>query len=717
MTGDSNPVTHRPPLRVDAVQLFVLNGFAIAQPLFQAIADQATFLVRQQIDAVGLSLVIAALMLGAPSMLLGLEMLIGQACGHGMRRKLHRGIVLLLVLSLTLQVFEAFLKSTELQSWGVPGPFTLALALPTAFYAARWIEYSNYARKLVVYALAGLVLFPAMFCRRPGVWEVFVPPAGSDPPVVLNPVPIVMVVFDGFNGMSLLDEQHAIDASRYPNFARLASMSDWYRNATTVHPRTAYAVPALLTGNLPREVLPLASEYPHNLFALLHESGQYELTVFEPGTNLSPRGIEQRLVQLPPLQQAALTLWHLQFVFWNATLPDDVFPTMQDIPRSWFGLSQEINVADSDDVAGAFHYSWDVQRPDQFELFLNTLRSSDIPAFRFLHLVMPHHPWNYLPDGTCYAPQMDVGTIPLGAHGFLGEDWSDDPLIVQLAWQRYLLQVMFVDTLIGRLLDELEASGLLHECLLVVTADHGEAFVPGVSRREPVDANLSQILPIPLFIKLPGQRTGSVSDENVESIDVFPTIADVIGLQLYHEVEGRAIFDPEFTPRLRKTFLSNWQPTGVSAEFPERYRSVDRMIELFGTGSNNDRVESFSYMPELVGQPLTQFTIDEADQSVVSLTSGSRVYDAAVPDVRNCLFEGRVLGMHESDPPRTVVISLNGSIVGVTRTLQDAVLAGHFSVLASRAEFHNGNNDLRIFLLSTNAGKPVLESCHIQQPD
>ena len=40
--------------------------------------------------------------------------------------------------------------------------------------------------------------------------------------------------------------------------------------------------------------------------------------------------------------------------------------------------------------------------------------------------------------------------------------------------------------------------------------------------------NAAEILSVPLLVKLPEQRFGSVSDRNVETVDVLPTVLDVL---------------------------------------------------------------------------------------------------------------------------------------------------------------------------------------------
>ncbi len=700
---------------MDALHLYVLSAFAVSQPLLDRLARQIQFILQQQIDSRGLMLVLAAVMFAVPTAMLLIEWLTGLCCGSRVRRWLHRCFTFVLFLCLALQVQLTVMEVVIGWSWGVPGLLILGIAVAVAIWLTRLIERSVLLRKVIAYAAAGVIVFPAMFCLSSGIQDILFPRTVHRPTQIETPVPIVMVVFDGFNGMALLDEHHEIDSVRFPNFSRLARTSHWYRNATTVHPRTGNAVPALLTGRMPRDVVPTYREYPINLFQLLHDSGEYEMTIFEPSTHLAPRDLNRHRERHSAIQQAGIVLWHLGYIFLRVTIPKDLPPGIPDLPNSWFNLSEELHITVRTDTKGAFAYSWDIQRREQFEHFLDCIVQSEQPEFRFLHLVIPHNPWNYLPGGQCYAPQMTVGTFPLGAHGGIGEDWTDDALIVNHARQRYLLQLMFIDNMIGQLLDKLESTGLMDECLFVITADHGEAFVPGVSRREVVGDNISEVLPIPLFIKLPGQREGVISDRNVESIDVFPTIADVIGLELQSEVDGRAIFDPDQPPSLRKTFLSRWEPVAVSADFPERFRCVDRIIDLFGTGSTSDSLWDYSFMPELVGQPLANFLIEEDAGSDVQLFFGNGWYDSTRPDIVPCLFEGRVLSYREGDAPVTLVVALNGRIECVTRTILDERIPDWFSVLAPRAEFHAGDNDLQIFELLTTESGQKLRRCRLQQ--
>ena len=146
----------------------------------------------------------------------------------------------------------------------------------------------------------------------------------------------------------------------------------------------------------------------------------------------------------------------------------------------------------------------------------------------FHHQVFPHQPWEFLPSGRRYRGDPD----PFEG-GLSSPVASTTPFLTHQNQQRFLLQVGFVDRELGLLLDRLERTGLFDGALLVVTADHGISFDIGVSERRAVSqGKIAEVAPVPFFVKAPHQRHSRVRRAYVHTIDVLPTIADVLGLKL-----------------------------------------------------------------------------------------------------------------------------------------------------------------------------------------
>ena len=61
----------------------------------------------------------------------------------------------------------------------------------------------------------------------------------------------------------------------------------------------------------------------------------------------------------------------------------------------------------------------------------------------------------------------------------------------------------------------------------MVVADHGIGFHLDMDRRSVTPRNAQDLAPVPLLVKLPGQRRGRVVDRHVETIDVLPTILEL----------------------------------------------------------------------------------------------------------------------------------------------------------------------------------------------
>ena len=119
----------------------------------------------------------------------------------------------------------------------------------------------------------------------------------------------------------------------------------------------------------------------------------------------------------------------------------------------------------------------------------------------FAHLILPHSPWRFMPSGQQYPGEYSVeGRDRSGV-------WTTQEWPVLHAHQRHLLQVMYTDRLLGKLLRRLHETGLYDRALIVVVADHGAGFVPGESARKVTAENVADIARVPLIVKLPGQRS------------------------------------------------------------------------------------------------------------------------------------------------------------------------------------------------------------------
>src|SRR3954451_8171079 len=304
---------------------------------------------------------------------------------------------------------------------------------------------------------------------------------------------VVLIVFDEFGGDILRGPSGAIDAGRFPHFAALARDGTWFRNAQTKYDSTTKAVPLVLDGIAPRpKTSPAARDHPHSIFTALGAAG-YRIVPSEEATAMCP-------VRYCPSERGRRP----------AIIPN---------------------------LKGG--------RAERFERWIRSIHASRRPTFWMKHALLPHGPWVYLPDGRMPRPSgphllPGMQTIP----GFY------DDYLRHHNEQRQLLQLGFADRLIGRLIARLKREGIYNDTLIVVTADHGFAWKVGVETRRSVSlSNIDELGSVPMIVKRPRQRAGRVSGALAQTLDVTPTIADVLNVPLGYRADGRSVFSPTVAAR------------------------------------------------------------------------------------------------------------------------------------------------------------------------
>jgi hypothetical protein len=466
--------------------------------------------------------------------------------------------------------------------------------------------------------------------------------------------PVVMLVLDELPLVSLLDRRGRIDPVRYPNFAALARMSTWYPNATTVSDATRLAVPSILTGRTPGRLQPATTRgHPRNLFTLLQRQG-YRLSVEEEATSLCPyRGCRRR------------------------------FGARAYLARD---------------------------RLERVRHFIAGLGSKGISrALYYKHSLLPHVPWLFLPSTRRYN-QTVRGPVP----GLNSSEISVfDPTLVRQSWQRHLLQVGAVDTLIGEMLARMRETGLLGRAVLVVAADHGIAFRVGATdRRTIVPVNSGDVAPVPLFIRVPGQRRGRVDRSLIRTYDVLPTIARRIGLRLPRGLHGRPAGSRAVRRRGRVRVLSRAPIRHVSMSRRRlaqlRSRALRRKLRLFGSGRRS--VFDFGPNRSLLLKNVTEVRVAGPRGRVRARLDDADAYTSVNPAAGYVPVHvtGTITGGRRG-ARRNIAVALNGYIRGVGRT---ARLRGRsreiFSVILPESALVKGRNPVEIFTVERRRGTRLL---------
>ena len=94
----------------------------------------------------------------------------------------------------------------------------------------------------------------------------------------------------------------------------------------------------------------------------------------------------------------------------------------------------------------------------------------------------------------------------------------------------YLTAVNFVDGLIGAVLDDLRARGLLERTVVLISADHGEEFGESGEELEKHGSGYTRYqLGTPMVVAWPGREAGVVYRHRTSHYDVVPTLIDAAG--------------------------------------------------------------------------------------------------------------------------------------------------------------------------------------------
>ena len=101
----------------------------------------------------------------------------------------------------------------------------------------------------------------------------------------------------------------------------------------------------------------------------------------------------------------------------------------------------------------------------------------------------------------------------------------------------YDLKVRDADERFGRFIGELRAMGLLEDTLVVVMSDHGDEFLEHGAVDHGHTLYQEQLHTV-LMMRFPGTARRQDVDQLVRTVDIFPTVFDVLGLEGPRDIDG-----------------------------------------------------------------------------------------------------------------------------------------------------------------------------------
>ncbi|MBV9950469.1 MAG: sulfatase-like hydrolase/transferase [Acidimicrobiia bacterium] len=666
------------------LELAALTGVAFVQPTLDVLSKNASVFVTRDTTPFEAILFVLAVVAVPPVVAWVAEVLVGLIAPRA-RPVVH---VLLLAALVGVIAVEVVARNTSLAHTAI-----VALAALVAIAGGVAIARYGAVRLWLRYLAIATPVFVLLFLGFSPVTDaVFTGgPTSAADVQVKNDVRVVMVVMDELPETSLLDGHGRVDSTLFPNFAALAGGSTWYRNTTTVAPYTQIAVPAILTGQYPHAAYPVSNAvaFPHSIFTLL--GGAYEMNVHESATRICPEsfcgatggtrvGTE---AGVRGLLSDGWTSWH-----------DFAWPDRHKASVSF--TSGTVSLSSNHALSTG-------------ERFVRSLRPGRAARLDFLHVVLPHQPWHYLPTGQDYE-----GTAARGAPEY---SWETDA-VARSARTRHLLQLQAADRLLGRIVARLKHLGVYDRSLVVVTADHGVSFIKGNAVRGVSEGNYQDVAWTPLFIKAPRQASGRVDDRPVESIDILPTIADLLHVRIPWKVDGRSALGPRRRERTRPIY--KWElnqvkpPRGrdfVPLDGPEGFRRAMRGRASSAGGDPDLRLYRAGPYGPLIGRNVSSFPVVEGGPS-------GRIDDldryAHVDLHAHRVPWAYMFGTLDAANGVPVAVAANGRLVGFAETY--STHPGHhtpwWTVLPPEL-LHDGRNDIQVYVVQGSAAHPTFRHVRV----
>ena len=220
-----------------------------------------------------------------------------------------------------------------------------------------------------------------------------------------------------------------------------------------------------------------------------------------------------------------------------------------------------------------------------FKKTLNT-RDNKRPFFTFINLMEPHSPYDssrqfynkFISDASIKIEDNKWRLYFTGKRNFSGSE-------IKHLKELYDAELLYVDYLVGEMIDYLKEKGLWDNTVFIVTSDHGEN-IGDHKMMDHVFSLYESTIKIPLIIHYPKLFPPGSKDYNpVQLTDIFPTILKITGIGtdkypsngkslLEREEKERIAFSEYYYPKQALKALGKGSENPALARYKRRIRSV-----------------------------------------------------------------------------------------------------------------------------------------------
>jgi tetratricopeptide (TPR) repeat protein len=263
-----------------------------------------------------------------------------------------------------------------------------------------------------------------------------------------------------------------------------------------------------------------------------------------------------------------------------------------------------------------------VQRPADrvVDLGLEWLEAGDgRPFFAWLHFYDPHIP---------YGPPEPYATR------FAGRGTSG----------LYDGEIAFTDAQIGRVFDWLETRGFAENTVIVVVGDHGESLGEHGEKEHGYyvyDATVK----VPLIVRVPdGELEGIRVPTQVRTIDVLPTVLDLVGVEVPERIHGQSLVPLMINPDRRGPEYAYSESMAVHLQYGwSALYSVRTSTHKFIEAPRSELYDIISDPAE--NENLFGRDRERADELRSVLASLREEIEAGAPEIQDADLDEETLGM------------------------------------------------------------------------
>jgi len=236
------------------------------------------------------------------------------------------------------------------------------------------------------------------------------------------------------------------------------------------------------------------------------------------------------------------------------------------------------------------HYPFDCPEP---WASLHPEESVDLPRHRRLDL--ERRPWWH----RAFVERRSDSSLEVGNYGFcfLAGHAGEEALLRAMTANTYGM-IALADRGIGRILAALDAEGLAHDTLVLVTSDHGDFLGDhGLLLKGP--CAYEGLLRVGLIAAGPGVAAGQVVREPVSTLDIAPTVLERAGLSV--PLHGRSLNALlAGRPEARAAALMEWDMAFLDRDEELRLRTVrtDRWVLTLELNSGAGELYDLQEDPE-----------------------------------------------------------------------------------------------------------------------